>query len=299
MSCRTLFPSRTPPRHKPHHQRYLLFNYTWDTLVPTTKQKLKWNTRIVLNHMGLFGYLRLGIQRIFRKPHEYDFELFRHFSGDDGLFLDIGANIGQSAISFAAFNKNSPIISFEPNQMLSKYLKFVKFLLGKRFSYFELGAGKIGADYRFYVPVVNGVSLDQEGTIDKSVLTDDQVTRNRICEATGSYEYQISEREVKIINIDSMNLAPMFVKIDVQGHEVAAIEGMKNTLLAHQPLVMVENGVLRKQYEPVLTSYGYEPFMYDSAKDMLVPVTKANEPLNVFYVPTGKVQDFRNKKILK
>jgi len=48
-------------------------------------------------------------------PHEPDFAFFERFSDESGLFLDVGANAGMSAVSFRIFNKCAPILSLEPN----------------------------------------------------------------------------------------------------------------------------------------------------------------------------------------
>ena len=59
-----------------------------------------------------------------KRVHEPDFEFFRGRGDGTGMLLDIGANAGQSALSFRAVNKG-PILSIEPNPGHERDLKMV------------------------------------------------------------------------------------------------------------------------------------------------------------------------------
>src|SRR5689334_9570794 len=61
-----------------------------------------------------------------RVPHDPDFAAWRRFAGRDGIFLDVGANVGQSAMSFRIFNRRAPIVSIEPNPLLIGDLRFTQ-----------------------------------------------------------------------------------------------------------------------------------------------------------------------------
>src|SRR3954468_23806524 len=61
-----------------------------------------------------------------RRPHEADFAAFALFPERTGLFLDVGANTGASALSFRIYNRRSPILSIEPNPMLAPGLRRLK-----------------------------------------------------------------------------------------------------------------------------------------------------------------------------
>jgi len=65
--------------------------------------------------------LRFNIQfkllRLFKKPHEEDFNAIRHFApGKDDVFVDIGTNRGESLLSMDILHGNkNKIVGFEPN----------------------------------------------------------------------------------------------------------------------------------------------------------------------------------------
>jgi hypothetical protein len=53
----------------------------------------------------------------FLLPHDKSYRALRHFITlrPNGLFLDVGANDGISALSFRRFDKTYRILSLEPN----------------------------------------------------------------------------------------------------------------------------------------------------------------------------------------
>ena len=72
---------------------------------------------------------------------------------------------------------------------------------------------------------------------------------------------------VAYCRLDGMDLPPPdFVKIDVEGHEAAAFEGMRHTLEKHKPMIVFENWAERgaphitTQPFKVLRELGYDFF---------------------------------------
>jgi hypothetical protein len=65
---------------------------------------------------------------VLRRPvtHGGGFAGFAKFPERTGLFLDVGASSGTSAMTFRVFNRQSPILSIEPNAILDKDLRTLK-----------------------------------------------------------------------------------------------------------------------------------------------------------------------------
>ncbi|MCR9255152.1 MAG: FkbM family methyltransferase [Alphaproteobacteria bacterium] len=59
---------------------------------------------------------------LFGRVHEADFEAFAALP-QGAVFIDIGANMGQSAVSVRAVHKTARIHSFEPNPHLEPALQ--------------------------------------------------------------------------------------------------------------------------------------------------------------------------------
>lgn len=54
--------------------------------------------------------------------------------------------------------------------------------------------------------------------------------------------------EIEMITLDSLNLAPDFVKIDVEGMEWHTLMGGEQTIRQHRPVVMFEENGLNRRY---------------------------------------------------
>lgn len=54
--------------------------------------------------------------------------------------------------------------------------------------------------------------------------------------------------EVEVITLDSLNLAPDFIKLDVEGCEYAALLGAEQTIRTHKPVIMLEENGLNRRY---------------------------------------------------
>jgi hypothetical protein len=90
-----------------------------------------------------------------RKPHEPEFAAFGLFPDSTGLFLDIGANSGASALSFRIYNKLSPILSIEANPFHRSDLEQLKRLL-QGFDYRLAAAAEHPGELTLWVPFFGG-----------------------------------------------------------------------------------------------------------------------------------------------
>ena len=54
--------------------------------------------------------------------------------------------------------------------------------------------------------------------------------------------------DVSVITLDSLGLAPDFIKLDVEGCEWSALMGGGSTIRAHRPVVMLEDNGLSERY---------------------------------------------------
>ena len=87
-------------------------------------------------------------------PHDKSYRALRHFiaATPSGLFLDVGANDGISALSFRKFDKDYKILSLEPNFKLEEDLKKIR-LTDPHFEYKMVGASSKATRLQFFVQI--------------------------------------------------------------------------------------------------------------------------------------------------
>ena len=216
-----------------------------------------------------------------RRPHDADFGCFRRCAGSDGLFLDVGANTGSSALSYRIFDRSSRILSLEPNPMLDRDLRLVRRVIGPNFDYRFEAAGAAPGKFTLHVPVYRGVPLTGEASLDPG-----EASENWTAEQLGiaPAEIELEEVAVTVRPIDEHELSPHAVKIDVEGAEVAVLEGMTATLARSRPLLLVET----TEVTPImglLAPLGYEACSYRAETDTVEPYAPGNGA-NALFIPS-------------
>jgi len=138
------------------------------------------------------------------------------------VFLDIGANIGNHTIWFADYL--SSIYAFEPNpealkllqenvnqNRLTRKVKIFPLALsdknGKAF-FFRHNPGNLGS--------ARIIEEDRKGALEIDVKIGDEILNS-----------------TRSIHID-------FMKIDVEGHEVEVLRGLRETIRTHRPVALIE-----------------------------------------------------------
>lgn len=189
----------------------------------------------------LFEYPETISDEIVATRNFYEYELFdkwKHHFPADGLMLDIGANIGNHSLMYNCYFPNLEIWAFEPI--------FENFILLKE------NTENIQNILAFNVAVGS-----RTGVVNFS---------NRLDNNSGTYTISpITGNQSMIIALDDIEFNDKkisFIKIDVEGHEQACIEGMKNLLQKHKPLIWIEDypqamGLEKNNSIKVLMEYGY------------------------------------------
>lgn len=193
---------------------------------------------------------------VWGRPHEQDFFAFSSLP-KEGLFVDIGANRGQSALSFAIMQKNWRIVSFEANSTLESSLSLVRKILGPRFDYHLVGIDTQNTTLPIYVPKVNGIEHTGEGSFHL-----EQLDNPRLRALYGDH-FDIVQRQIRTSTFDEWNITPDIVKIDVQGHEVRVLEALRKTIATNYPVLLMErNADIQKEVDSFLKEFGYDRFFF-------------------------------------
>src|SRR5262249_45500022 len=153
-----------------------------------------------------------------------------------GLFLDVGANDGVSALSFRKINSQCSILSLEPNPMHRRSLEGLKRRLNK-FDFRLCAAGDKQGWTTLSMPVYRGIPLHSG-----SFCAPEQ---REVLEADFpphiAKQLRYVTRTVPVTRIDDLNVSPTVVKIDVEGYDERTLRGMEETIRRCHPILMVEN----------------------------------------------------------
>jgi FkbM family methyltransferase len=139
----------------------------------------------------------------------------------DFVFYDVGANTGWYTMLASSISNSSLVHSFEPVNEHIQCLKESVFLNKK----------------------------DTQVSVHEVALSDKKGETTILLAGTGSsleQDFLTSNNGTRKINTDTLDTlainipSPDFIKIDVEGHEYKVLQGAKNTLEKHAPILYVE-----------------------------------------------------------
>lgn len=216
-----------------------------------------------------------------RRPHEPDFAAIGHFAHRPGILLDVGANIGQSAMAYRIFNRRAEIVSIEANPFNEPELRIVRRLL-RRFSYVICAAGDAPGVATLYIPVRRGVALSGAA----SLLLEAEPSWLQDSFGGDALDVEMSEVQVKVRQLDDLALAPAIVKIDVEGTEPSVLAGLSRTIERHRPVFLIEDADdVHDSVGRFFAARGYRTLEYNPAEDTFRPPVDRSAR-NLFYIPT-------------
>ena len=216
------------------------------------------------------------------RPHEPDFAAFRRFPHRTGLFLDIGANSGESVLSFRLFNRTSAILSIEPNRYHEPDLKFLKHWL-RNFDYLLCAAGDRSGSATLYVPVYRDLPLSGEASFYREQALDSYWMREQVG-GDGASAVRLVEVPVEVKRLDDLALRPDFIKVDVQGFEAKVVAGLRRTIAESEPVLLVERSGCDDAVHGQLAELGYAAFVYAASVDGFSPY-RNQAAQNLFFLP--------------
>ena len=197
------------------------------------------------------------LRRTLRLPSESDFSALALFPDIDGaLYLDVGANRGQSADSILLTQKRARLHLFEPNAMLYEKLRSL-FGGDARVAIDNFGLGDETVQGVLVVPFYKRWMFDGLGSFNEQGARD--WLKGRI------YFYRdrcLTLRRIAsdIRRLDELELDPFFIKLDIQGFEYRALKGAEQTIRRCRPVIMIESADQR--VVDFLRGFGYQYYAF-------------------------------------
>lgn len=157
--------------------------------------------------------------------------------GPVSLALDVGGNWGQSIEALKRTVPGARIISFEPNPLLAARLD-------RHFSDDDavtvecFALSDRAGTFTLHIPVYHGFVYDGLASLSREEA-ENWFTPERFAGFDRS-KLTVQAVRVETHMLDSLDLAPEVIKIDVQGAEPLVVEGAARTLETHRPALIME-----------------------------------------------------------
>ncbi len=252
---------------------------------------LKYNAYTGFFGRKLFQYLP------FLLPHDKSYYGFTHLvHTGDGLFLDIGANDGISAIGFRHIHSDYRILSIEPNRYHEPTLKQVKKKL-KRFDYMIAAAGSESGQKVLHMPFYSGVPVHTAASVRPEFVEKSMKDQFK---DLGRDKIAVLQQIVDVIRVDELNLVPDIIKIDAEGYDYQVLLGLTATISTHRPHVVVEyHPQLVNDLEKYFQALNYALYTYDykansflafHGETELKVYGQTNVAKNIFCIPREKTE---------
>lgn len=225
------------------------------------------------------------IRNRLKVPFERDFRALALFHPAKGaLFLDVGANRGQSTDAILMQQANIRIQMFEPNELLFARLKEL-FAGDSRIVFNNFGLGDESTEGTLFVPFYKKWMFDGLASFKEQEASDWMKGRVYFYD---EQSLTLHKSRCKIAKLDDLGLAPFFIKVDVQGYEYKALKGGEQTIKKHEPVLLIETPDAKTN--EYLESLGYMPYAYENGR-----FTAGRQgSLNTFFMTVSKaclVQD--------
>ncbi|RZJ16258.1 MAG: FkbM family methyltransferase [Haliea sp.] len=144
-----------------------------------------------------------------------------------GVALDVGANKGSYLYSMARWAGAAPVVAFEPQSRLATYLTGACRRAGLR-----------------NVTIENLALSNQQGELDLFVPGDSHSPgaslEPGIAEATACHKETVQVTTLDAYAADRLHSRVRVIKIDVEGHEMAVLQGALGLIRRDKPLLVVE-----------------------------------------------------------
>jgi FkbM family methyltransferase len=196
-------------------------------------------------------------------PHERDFKALALIpKSAEGCFVDIGANQGQSIESILLARPHAEIVSFEANPGLAQKL-VRRYRDQDNVEVRNSGLSDAPGTFTLYVPSYKGFVYDALASLDRAYAVSG--ISDKWIFGFNQARLSVAEVQCSLDTLDAQRLAPIFVKLDVQGHEYSVLAGGQETLRRYEPILLVEAFRDDPRTVELIKDLGYEEYYFDGS----------------------------------
>jgi len=193
--------------------------------------------------------------------YESEFKYLPQLLGDKQVFfiVDIGSNVGASVSALSRVTGCPRFTCFEPNPKLAEKLKQMY-----RKSNLDITVNRVALTQKdnlslLHIPCYRGVEFHGLATLYPRSI-DDFFNSKTLGRNWNPSHLHVRKIEVKGTPLDSFELNPDFIKIDVEGAEEDVIIGAIKTLRAYKPILFIECNSSFVRISNTLSSLGYTSY---------------------------------------
>jgi FkbM family methyltransferase len=203
----------------------------------------------------LFVFSLFKIYTLKKDKNEKDFFHFMKLIPANSMILDIGANIGIMTVHLAKSIKGSKVIAFEPMPSnIKAFKKVINHFNLKNVTLFEIALGNNEGEVEMIMPVVSNVRMQGLS----------HVVHESITEFNEGVTLKVPLKMLDKIDILKNSTQTISaIKIDVENFEFFVLEGGKELIIKHQPVIYAELWDNANRYNcfNLLQSLGYQTYV--------------------------------------
>ncbi|CAN5444181.1 hypothetical protein BH10BAC1_BH10BAC1_05190 [soil metagenome] len=182
------------------------------------------------NYLFIFSLYKILTLR--KDKNEKDFFAFLRLIPENTLILDIGANIGVMTVHLARTIKGSTVYAFEPMpNNISTFKRIIRYFKLENVKLFEIALGNSEGEAEMVMPVISKVKMQGlSHVVHDSIPVNNDGERFKVPLKMLDHMSELTTASKRISAI----------KIDVENFEFFVLEGAKQLLAKHKPIVYAE-----------------------------------------------------------
>jgi FkbM family methyltransferase len=200
----------------------------------------------------------------------------RHFTSSGQVVFDVGANVGEFAVAACHFvGSQGAVLAIEPDPFLCTLLHRT-----------IVEPENVGLPLEAFCVAV----AEKDGFASFHIASRGRASNALVGHGLSTMGNMRGRFMAPIFTIDTIAerwRAPGFVKIDVEGAELRVLEGARQTLMQHRPLILVEVTGMGDVVRELFTRASYKIFV-PTAGGELIGISQC--AFNTLAVPEEKVR---------